>query len=518
MAAASYSHDLTDWIADADTTAWGELTGAISGGAPDEADTESALQGTNTVSQSVNTTNLASMARILAAPVTLSSGQVALVWHGHGVATALNTYANAGFRVAFATTLANWKSYTVGGSDVAPMPYGKWVNNAVDPTLAADNTNGTPPTNGTNIYGIGSMCQQTATVAKGQPHVCDIIRYGRAEARFSGGDLANGYATFSGFATLNDAQTARWGLIQSTTGGYQWKGLMTLGYTSAVDFRDSNKNIFIQDCRKVSSTFNKIEVRQAGSRVDWTGISFINASPSTNASKGAFECIDDADVNIESCQFVDMDTFTFQSTSTILSTIFRRCNTVTQGGATITSCIFDRPFGAKALIASNVGAVTSCDFISSGTGYAIEGFATAGDYSVSTNTFTGYGTTGTANAALRVTATTGTVNINAPGGTTYHSAGATVNIISGQRTLTLTGIASGSDIVILTAGTTTELANIDANAGSTYPYNYTFAASTFIDVCVYKAGYVPFTARNYLLADGDGSLPVSQVIDRNYLP
>jgi hypothetical protein len=213
-----------------------------------------------------------------------------------------------------------------------------------------------------------------------------------------------------------------------------------------------------------------------------------------------------------------MDSFTFLSNSTVLTSIFRRCGIVTQGGATFTGCTFAAATGTKALIASNVGAVTSCDFISSGTGYAIEGFATAGDYTVSTNTFTGYGSTGTANAALRVTATTGTVNINAPGGTTYHSAGATVNIISGQRTLTLTGIVSGSDIVILTAGTTTELANIDANAGSTYAYSYTYSANTYIDVCVYKAGYVPFTVRNYLLADGDGSLPISQVLDRNYVP
>jgi hypothetical protein len=212
-----------------------------------------------------------------------------------------------------------------------------------------------------------------------------------------------------------------------------------------------------------------------------------------------------------------MGIFTFQSNSTVLTSTFRRCGIVTQGGATITGCTFDAASGTTALISNAVSAVTNCDFISSGTGYAIEGFSTAGDYTVATNTFTGYGTTGTANAALRVTATSGIVNINAPGGTTYHSAGATVNIISGQRTLTLTGIVSGSDVVILTAGTTTELANIDSNVGSTYAYSYTYAASTFIDVCVYKAGYVPFAVRTYLLADGDGSLPISQVLDRNYL-
>jgi len=100
MAAPIYTHDLTDWIADNDTAAWGELTGANAGALPDEADTESALQGTNTTSQATNTTGACGIARILGTPVTLTTGQVFLVWHGHGVATALQAYANNGLQVA----------------------------------------------------------------------------------------------------------------------------------------------------------------------------------------------------------------------------------------------------------------------------------------------------------------------------------------------------------------------------------------------------------------------------------
>src|SRR3989344_3701011 len=224
MAAPSYTTDLTDWIADTDTTAWGELVGAIAGGAPDEVDTESALQGTNSTSQSQNTTALCSMCSILAASVTLATNDVFLVWHGHGVATSLLSYASGGLRLAVATTLTDWKAWAVGGNDVSPFPYAKWVNNPVDPTITGEYTNGTPPAAST-FFGVGSMAQLGAAIAKGQPHVVDIIRYGRAQARFTGGETAN-YGTFAGFAALNDAQTARWGLIQATTGGYLWKGLM----------------------------------------------------------------------------------------------------------------------------------------------------------------------------------------------------------------------------------------------------------------------------------------------------
>src|SRR3989339_572295 len=173
MAAPSYTTDLIDWIADSDITAWTELTGATSGGAPDEQDTESALQGVNSCSQTNSVSGLYSMCRILTSPVTLSTGQVFLVWHGHGVATALESYTNGGLKLAVASAAANWKAWAVGGNDVPPFPYAKWVNNPIDPTLSYEYSNGTPPTGATDIYGVGSMCALTATIAKGQPHIVD---------------------------------------------------------------------------------------------------------------------------------------------------------------------------------------------------------------------------------------------------------------------------------------------------------------------------------------------------------
>jgi len=207
----------------------------IAGGAPDEADTESALQGTNTVSQATNTTSLFSACRILGSPVTLNTGDVFLVWHGHGVATALLDYASGGLRLFVANALADWKGWAVGGNDVPPFPYGKWVNNAIDPTLTGEYTNGTAPT-GLSFYGVGSGGQLSLPVAKGQPHVIDMIRYGRAEARFTNGDSTSGYATFAGFAAVNDTSANRWGLLQTADGGFMWKGLMNIGYTSACQF------------------------------------------------------------------------------------------------------------------------------------------------------------------------------------------------------------------------------------------------------------------------------------------
>lgn len=442
MAAPSYTTDLSDLIADSDTAAWSELTTMIAGGNPDEADTESALQGTNSCSQSTNTTSLFSMCRILTSPVTLSSGYVFLVWHGHGVATALASYASGGLRLAVATDINNWKAWAVGGNDVPPFPYAKWVNNPIDPTLSADYTYGTPPT--TNYYGVGSAGILTAAVAKGQPHIVDIIRYGRAEARMNGGESAN-YATFAGFAAVNDTSTNRWGLIQAVSGGYQWKGLMNLGYSSAVDFRDSNTMIMIQDCRKVSSGFNKIEIRQSGSRVDWTNIIFLSLSPSTNASKGSLEVIDDCDVNISYCTFTDMDTFIFKASSDILNSTFRRCNTITANDAKFAGTLFDASSVAADTsqliwdVATNPSTdLTGCTFVKGANAHhAIEfGTSSPTEMTLTNMTFTGFNASnGQNDSALHIKRTTGTVTITLSGTSTpsYKSAGATVVFVTDTR-------------------------------------------------------------------------------------
>jgi hypothetical protein len=63
--------------------------------------------------------------------------------------------------------------------------------------------------------------------------------------------------------------------------------------------------------------------------------------------------------------------------------------------------------------------------------------------------------------------------------------------------LTLTGLQSGSDVVILQAGTTNILASVDQNAGTSWSYEYTSLEN--IDIGVLKPGYVPLYIRNYAL-------------------
>lgn len=83
------------------------------------------------------------------------------------------------------------------------------------------------------------------------------------------------------------------------------------------------------------------------------------------------------------------------------------------------------------------------------------------------------------------------------------------------NTLTLTGLVSGSDVVVLSAGTETVLASVDAGGTS---YAYTYSGAHNVDIAIYMAGYVPHTSiRNLPLGLVDSSIPVAQVVDRAYL-
>jgi hypothetical protein len=83
-------------------------------------------------------------------------------------------------------------------------------------------------------------------------------------------------------------------------------------------------------------------------------------------------------------------------------------------------------------------------------------------------------------------------------------------------TLTLTGLVPNSDIVILDAGTTNERVNVDSNTTNTY--NFVYSNTGLVDIKVYKQGYVPFSILNYNLSTTNTSLPIQQIIDRNFLP
>ncbi len=492
MAAPNYTTDLTTINTAEAITGWAELTGATAGLAP-VAEADYFIQGTYCISKPMNATGLGSVAYDNGVGVTIPTDGAYMAWIYFGAPNAVATEANGGMRLAIGNTIANYKMWYVRGSDT--YAYGGWICVPVDPTVTADATYGSPTS---TLQFFGYVTNTINAIAKGNPFAVDVIRYGRCEARMNGGDLANGYATFTGYATQNDTTTNRWGLIQAVSGGYQAQGLVVLGYTSAVDFRDSNTAILIANTKKVSANFNTFEVRQATSRVDWTNISFLGLG---TVSRGNFITTDDADINITGCTFTDMGTFGFLSNGAILTSTFRRCNLVTQSSAVFTSCTFDSTNDSvKALLSNNPANISSCSFLSSGTKHAIE-LNTAGTYSFSGNTFTGYATTdGSTGNECIYNNSAGAVTLNITNGgntpTIRNGAGASTTV-NNAVTITITvKDESGANIenarvAVYKSSDMTELMNSLTNASGVATASFNYVSDTVVIIRVRKSSAAP---------------------------
>ena len=105
-----------------------------------------------------------------------------------------------------------------------------------------------------------------------------------------------------------------------------------------------------------------------------------------------------------------------------------------------------------------------------------------------------------------------------PPGTLYSAttAGGSITVVSAGTKLTITDLPPGCDAVVLTAGTSTVLAQADELPGATFVFEYTGAP--VVDIGIFKPGYKPRYLRNLQLATSDSAIPVSLEIDRSYLP
>jgi hypothetical protein len=250
----------------------------------------------------------------------------------------------------------------------------------------------------------------------------------------------------------------RWGLFQEQSGVYLWKGLMSFGNsTNACDFRDSNRVIIIDDCPRTYAAFNKIEINNVSSRVDWTTVSFIATG---TLAPGTFEVIDNADVNFEGCSFTDMGTFILQSNSSILNCIFQTCGLITAAGADFT--------GSKVLESSVVADASALNWnvatdpdgylddmtFTKGTNahHAVEfGLTSPITMTIRGITSTGFNASNAQNdSTFYVARTSGTVTINVVGCTgnfSYKTAGATVVIVADPVTVAVhAGDVEATDI------------------------------------------------------------------------
>jgi len=524
MAAPSYTTELTNQeiFTDGGTGTWTLISSGGGGqNALTDPETDDYIQGSSAVSR--NPFSNAARGMVFASTQTIASGDAVWIWTKADVAQSLDTLVpadadGAGVQVAIGSATNAIDFYYMDGSDTYQI--GGWKCYVVDPTITADITGRGA---GTSQFGVRWNVPGSGP-SKGFPFKIDAMRVGRSFT-ITDGDLANGYATFGGLSDTSNTLANQWGCFIYANGVYTMQGLMQLGDgTSPVDFRDSNRVIFIADTTKVGSTFNGIEVNQATSRVDWTNISISSLG---TTSKGYFLANDDADINFESCTFVDMDTFGFLSNSTVNETVFRRCGQIDQNQAVISNCVINGSTATSAVLLDNSGVdlgqnLNNTAFTSSGTGHAIE-ITSGTEATLSNITYSGYaGTPGstsgtTGNEAVYVNISSGSFTLTVSGGDTpsVRTAGATVTIEAGAD-ITLTGLQSNSEVRFYNGtdpASATEVGGVE-NSGTSFTFSHTIAGQSGFYV-IFATGYRDIYV-DYTYKSTNDTIAVKQVVDRVY--
>lgn len=560
--------DLTSLYTDG-TTNWLELSNYAAGAAP-SLEEEAYLQGANCVSQQIasNKTGAASGIDYSATdPAGFVDGEdVFFFWWLFLFPSALNDYNEtvgqtapsqnspgtaSGFFIGIGSSGTNHDWYAVGGADYGRYPYGGWQNVAIDPQRNASWTDG-PPTAST-YTNFGFLPNVSSAPSRGQSLVVDAIRWGRGLIQYTGGAPAG---TFDDIADTNDTTTNRWGLFQRQAGSFLWKGKLELGTTaSSLLFQAQNRNINIDDTRQVYAGFNLIEINNASTSVTWDNITisklkYIDAL-NFDSAKGIIIVNDNATFNASNCGFVDMDYFMFGSNTTISNSSWRRCNKVSQNGATISFCSFDQSTDSAHALhidgtnASGLSSLTSCSFISSATNrvHAIRlgDITTTVSRDIDGHSFVGYGTgstgsttgiTGTDSAAIEVNVASGqTLTLNIINGAdipTFQNLGAGTVTITAAVNVRITGLEDSSEIRIFSAGTTTELAGAESIVGgvgtgvsngtvgtlggkNTFTFSTTGGAS--LDIIPFNIGLNSIPIYGYTVPANGGDLPVTQTSD-----
>jgi hypothetical protein len=338
---ATYATDLVLLAtgSDGEGGTWVELASPYDSGGTPASDAENFIQGSASFSQSLGNKIAVGFSVAFDATADISSsfltGYVVHAWVFFVAGSNLYDYATTGgqrFGIAADTAGSpntSMDMWFISGDDRAPNPYGGWWNVAIDPTHTPDAL-GAGGGNGGVYWYFGSLLEGIrAKISKGTPHAVDAIRMGRGEIFCTGADC-----TFAGFATANDANTARWGCFQDVGGSFLWKGLLSFGQTTgdpvpaSATFSDSNIGIVIDDTPKTNPDYNKIAIKNASTSVTWINVSITARG---TYAPGNFEMVDNATLVMEGCSFNNMGTFLFLSNGDAEVCIFNGCNTVTSG-------------------------------------------------------------------------------------------------------------------------------------------------------------------------------------------
>lgn len=377
-----------------------------------------------------------------------------------------------GFLLGVGSSEANQKYFNVGGNDIQSGPYGGWINSAIDPTGAAAYTDGSPGA----AYSVFSCLPNLAqSIRRGQTMAMDVLRWApRGQITVGGGTAPDPAGTFEKLAEFNDKNATgavsgftlidsgfhRLGIFQEIPGGYLWKGRLLITGT----FTDSNRNILVED-DQVQPYAGFAEMKVTGT-MTLSAVQFSNAGTLSGHENATFDFLT-GDVTLNNCSLTKQREIICADSSHTTDMNGCTINNVREidfrNNGNFDNCSFNVAIAEHVDFFSTdrnaINKIQNCAFSTEGTpsndyifNYTGSDFADTFQINWS-STLDGW-TAGSAgnnvatsagDEAIRIGSTTGTVNVVVADGATIPkvaSAGATINILVGQKTLTVKVIDS----------------------------------------------------------------------------
>lgn len=311
-----------------------------------------------------------------------------------------------------ATATYEWRVFS---STTYPRE-GGWQIVAIDPNDAYGGdtryTNGTPDLTAVDVFLFACDAAAQAKAPNFGIDAVDYIDHGTGLTGDGGGG-ASAEGSFQDFADADygtdpTGATGGWGVVVEKAGIFYVNGVLTIGSATETDFTDSNSVVVFPDHR-VFTGFCGIDIDLSNSSSVtaianniWNGRGAVYASPAACDTRPDHEVTGTAGTcTLDAITFNVFRNITFTSKVTATGCAFLNGLLITQGGGTITGCLF-----SGATTADDVAHVLSDDpsKISYGDfnfsdGHAIEVTA-SGVYGFAGNVFTGYGAEESTDAAI----------------------------------------------------------------------------------------------------------------------
>jgi hypothetical protein len=488
----------------------------------------------------------------------ISSGSRLYIWNRAHIS--VETKALRGVMIVLGDG-TNRRGYAVGGSDDPGFDIGVWNNYILDIEDLPTNTHnfqGTGPPDLTAINEIGMGYTVPAKAVGNVDNMfVDIMRIAAVSGgiRITGGTPEDP-GTFEEIATddLSQAEGKAYGHVRRIqTGIFGIQGNLIFGDetgSTGTHFDDENAVVVLEDHKHgtgsgipfsirvvnaLSSSFFQLgnAVGVGDDQVGSSGVQIRNANTgtffsydvtgSTNTTQSLFGftflgVISGSSASADPRPVLTFPTGTAAEASFSLSGgTFDQCGTVDLGQVKTRNCVFSGHAitASAALLWNSVIDMTRCAFRNNTDG------TTSGSAGIEipiTGSFSMSGVTYAGNDYDVLNSSNGPVTLSIVGDgdvPTVFNSGSSTTLVIAQTEVTLTGLQSGSEIVVLDVDDESVIASVE-DVGVDGEFAFTDSAGNIVDIFIHHINYVWQSIEDFTIPGTDTSIPIEQDFDRTY--